>query len=332
MSRPSDRGRALTHKALAILCLSLLARRASSQVVGCDVLSCDGGANNECTLGNTTSSSIGTTNLTTSTSPNDAPLTWTVGAFSADPGGSSNLTDVTFTKEFYLGTPPSLNLATTDGFAGCALFFEGIARSLPLNGGAEYGSVTCGQALQDACVNDLLAQATKQVQTLRSSASGGTGAVCSALQSTLEANPPQSCQTIATVTWGSVVAKAITGPQSAAADRISQTTCHPASTVPDGSNYNIALVETQTVTSEEVSSDIAPFFYSITPVLTIFYSPSGSASSSLPEAHLSCLKVVEDSNLVQSDSQANGAGSNMPGAAVAMAVSLAVSLSALALV
>jgi hypothetical protein len=117
------------------------------------------------------------------------------------------LTDVTFTKEFYLGTPPSLNLATTDDFAGCALFFEGIARSLPLNGVTEYGSVTCSQTLQDACVNDLLAQAKKQVQTLRTSASGGTGAVCSALQSTLEANPPQSCLSIATVTWGSVVAK-----------------------------------------------------------------------------------------------------------------------------
>jgi hypothetical protein len=91
-------------------------------------------------------------------------------------------------------------------------------------------------------------------------------------------------------------------------------------------------VETQTLTSEDVSSDIAPFFYSITPVLTVFYSPSGSASSSLPEAHLSCLKVVEDSNLMQSDSQANSAGSNTPGTVAAMALSLAVTLSVLALV
>ncbi|OCT52105.1 hypothetical protein CLCR_08805 [Cladophialophora carrionii] len=325
MSRPSDRRRALTRKALAI-CLAMLTRRAHSQVVGCDVLSCNGGADNECTLGNTTSSFIGTTNLTTSISPGGAPVTWTVGAFSADSSGSSNLTDVTFTKQFYLGTPPSLNLAATDDFAGCALFFEGIARSLPLDGVAEYGSVTCRQTLQDACVDDLLAQATRQVQTLRSSVSGGTAAVCSALQSTLEANPPQSCQSTATVTWGSVVAK---GAQSAAANHISQTTCHPASSVPDGSNYNIALVETQTVTSEEVSSDIAPFFYSITPVLTVFYSPSGSTSNSPPEAHLSCLKVVEDSNLVQSDLQTNGAGFPDPSRSktvMAIAVSFVVGL------
>ena len=92
---------------------------------------------------------------------------------------------------------------------------------------------------------------------------------------------------------------AITGPQSPASTAIPQTKCHPASILPNGSNYNIALIESQTVTSEDVSSDLAPFFYSITPILSIFYDPSGSSSSSLPEAHLSCVKVVEDSHLVQ---------------------------------
>ncbi len=189
-----------------MICLSLLTQRAYSQIVGCDVLSCDGGANNGCTLGNTTSSFIGTTNFTTSISPNNVPLTWTVGASSPDQSSSSNSTDVTFQKKFYLGTPPSLSLASSNDFAGCALFFEGIARSLPL-GGATYGSMTCGQTLQDGCVNDLLSQAKNQIQTLRTSSNADSESVCNALQSTLEANPPQSCQTIATVTWGAVVAK-----------------------------------------------------------------------------------------------------------------------------
>ncbi|KAJ9609907.1 hypothetical protein H2200_006236 [Cladophialophora chaetospira] len=250
--------------------------------------------------GNTTNSFIGTTSFTTSISANNVPLTWTVGASSPNQDSSSNSTDATFQKNFYLGTPPELNLASSINFAGCALFFEGIARSLPLNGTAEYGSVSCSQALQDNCVNDLLSQATKQMKALGRSGNGDSQSVCDALQSTLETNPPQSC-TIATVTWGSIIAKALTGSQSPSSSHISQTTCHPASNVNGGSDYNIALIETQTVTSEDVSSDIAPFFYSLTPILTVFYSASGSTSS-LPEAQLSCLKVVEDSNLVQPES------------------------------
>ena len=192
---------------LLVTCLFLLTQQAYSQLVGCDVLKCDGGVSNECTLGNVTSSSIGTTNFTTSISPNSAPLTWTVGAFSPDKSSASNLTDVTFTKNFYLGTPPSLNLAASNDFAGCALFFEGIARSLSVNGVTQYGSITCSQTLQDACVNDLLAQAAERVQTLRGSGNGGNQSVCKFLRSSLEANPPQSCLSIATVTWGSVIAK-----------------------------------------------------------------------------------------------------------------------------
>ena len=139
--------------------------------------------------------------------PTMRPLTWTVGASSPDKTAASNLTDITFTKNFYLGTPPSLNLASSNSFAGCALFFEGIARSLPLTGVTQFGSVTCSQTLQDACMNDLLSQATKQVQTLRGSGSGGRSSSLQCLQSRLEANPPQSCLSLATVTWGSVVAK-----------------------------------------------------------------------------------------------------------------------------
>jgi len=120
-----------------------------------------------------------------------------------------------------------------------------------------------------------------------------------------------------------VVAKDITGSQSAATTHITQATCHPASNVPNGKSYNINLVETQTVTSEDVSSDIAPFFYSITPVLTVFYDGTGSSSASLPEAHLSCLKVVENSNLVQAEtSDAVGIFRSMPQTLVASVVVL----------
>lgn len=90
----------------------------------------------------------------------------------------------------------------------------------------------------------------------------------------------------------------ITGPNSTVADPVAQTNCHPST---GGPNYDLALIETQTVSSEDVSADIAPFVYSITPILSVFYNPSSSAGSSsdLPEAHLSCIKVVENSSLMQ---------------------------------
>lgn len=72
------------------------------------------------------------------------------------------------------------------------------------------------------------------------------------------------------------------------AQPIPQTACHPSVA---GAGYNVALVETQTVRSEDVSSDLAPFFYSLTPVLSVFY-PSENQTGSA-HAYLSCLKVID---------------------------------------
>jgi hypothetical protein len=183
--------------------LLLLTSTATAQLVGCDVLSCDGGGSNPCTLGNTTNSFIGTTNFTSQIISPNTPLTWTVGSSASSPPSSSNAEDQTFTKNFYLGIPPSVVLGRDDNVQGCALFFEGIARSLQLNGSAEFGSVTCPDALGQQCVDDLVAQSGQQLKSL----AYGSGDVCVSLQKTLEPNPPDSCRGIAVVTWGSVVAK-----------------------------------------------------------------------------------------------------------------------------
>ncbi|EHY55753.1 hypothetical protein HRR83_009191 [Exophiala dermatitidis] len=276
---------------LLLLCLAFtLADTVSSQLVGCDVLGCQ--TDSGCTLGNITSSYIGTTSVNSTVSPN-APLTWTVGA--STQGNSSSSAQVHFIKNFYLGYPPSLDLANTSDFAGCTLFFEGIARSIVLNGTSEYGSVTCGQTLGDGCVSDLQAQAQQKTQELYNARNGDSSSVCAGLQSALQTQPPASCQSTATVTWGNVVAKEITGPN-APLTPIKQTACHPST---GGAGYQVALIETQNVASEEVSSDNVPFFFSMTPVMTIFYKSPGAGFKleSQPEAHLSCLKVVEDSTV-----------------------------------
>lgn len=183
-----------------------LATRASSQLVGCDVLGCESAG---CTVGNTTNAFLGATSFNTTVSPRGT-LTWTVGALAEE--FSANSTDTRFTKNFYLGYPPSLNLQDPSTFSGCALFFEGIARSIQLNGTSEFGPVTCGQTLGDDCVTDLLAQARQVLQTLRSAADATSTSVCSDLQSILEREPPQSCQPISQITWGSVIAKGQCGP------------------------------------------------------------------------------------------------------------------------
>ncbi|KIX04725.1 uncharacterized protein Z518_05595 [Rhinocladiella mackenziei CBS 650.93] len=201
-----DSSPVLGNKLLLVTCLLILIRRASSQqqqqqLVGCDVLGCQ---TDGCTLGNTTNALLGTASFNTSISP-DGPLTWTVGVSTEEP--SNNATQALFTKNFYLGYPPSLDLASASDFSGCALIFEGIAKSLPLNSITQYGTVTCGETLQDACVNDLVSQAQQQVQTLRTADGTNSTTVCASLQPVIERSPPPSCQSIAQVTWGSIIAK-----------------------------------------------------------------------------------------------------------------------------
>ncbi|KAJ9639192.1 uncharacterized protein PV06_09928 [Exophiala oligosperma] len=268
-----------------------------------------------CTVGNATNIFLGATTFNATLPPSSrsdsnsqsVELTWTVGALSSS--SSSSASDTQFTKNFYLGYPPTLDLSGTSAFAGCALFFEGIARSISLNG-TEYGSMTCGAALGDACASDLLDQAEKQIQTSMQGGKEGDDA-CSKLQDTLERNPPQSCRSLATVTWGSVVAKDLTGPNAPLSPPQTTTTtttaqgseCHPTL---GGKNYNVALIESQTVSSEEVSSDHAPFFYSITPVVSVFYTTGSTSASSNAKAYMSCLKVVDDSVSGGGSSSGNG--------------------------
>ncbi|KAK5194382.1 hypothetical protein LTR96_006496 [Exophiala xenobiotica] len=272
-------------------------------LVGCSSIPGCSSSTGGCTVGNATNAFLGATSfnatfpqkLSSSSSSSSAStgsdsdsveLTWTVGALSSS--SSSAAANTLFTKNFYLGYPPSLALASSSSatdFAGCALFFEGIARSISLNG-SEYGSMTCSQALGAQCVGDLLSQAKAQVQVQ-------DGSTCASLQDAMQRNPPRSCWGIAMVTWGSVVAHDLTGPN-APVTPMTEGTCHPSIA---GKGYNVALIESQTVRSEDVSSDPAPFFYSITPVISVFYTSgagSGSESESEPKAYMSCLKVVDE--------------------------------------
>ncbi len=217
----------LVNLLLALALTSLLADPVVAQQPDQTLVSCSAipgcSSSTGCTVGNATNAFLGATSFnaslpqapSSSSSSSSAPastdsveLTWTVGALSST---SSSAADTLFTKNFYLGYPPSLSLASETSFTGCALFFEGIARSISLNG-SEYGSMTCSQTLGAQCVSDLLSQAKAQVQSLAKQGGAGDDGTCANLQDTMERNPPQSCWGTAMVTWGSVVAQGKSDP------------------------------------------------------------------------------------------------------------------------
>lgn len=257
----------------------------SAQLVGCeDGINCP---QDRCIVGNTTNAILGVTSFDSAISP-DGPITWAVGSSATQ--SPTNLTEDLFVKSFYLGTLPTLQLTNTTAFSGCALFFEGISKNLPLKYTTEYNTVTCNEVLQASCVNDLLSQATQQVQSLAGSPSATNSSLCKALQSALQTAPPISCPPAIGGSWGTVVAREITGLN--APDPVTLSTCHPSTGV---DNYRIALIETQSLNAYPNFADsLMSYIYGITPVLTVFYDQGGESTLlHEPEAHLSCMKVVD---------------------------------------
>lgn len=59
-------------------------------------------------------------------------------------------------------------------------------------------------------------------------------------------------------------------------------------------DYNIALVENFQLATENRDTLVIPFTEGITPVMTVFYPAPGTGSGYAPEAHLSCMKAIEE--------------------------------------
>lgn len=257
----------------------------SAQLVGCD-----DGINfpqARCIVGNTSNSLLGVTSFESRISP-DGPITWAVGSSATQ--SSKNLTEDLFVKSFYPGTPPTLQLTNTTAFSGCALFFEGISKNLPLNHTTQYNTVTCHEVLQAGCVDDLLSQATQKVQGLAGSPSATNSSLYEALQTALQTAPPISCAPAVGSSWGTVVAREITGLNTP--DPVALSTCHPST---GGDDYGIVLIETQSLNAiPGFTEPLVSYIYGITPVLTVLYDQGGESTLFRePESHLSCMKVVD---------------------------------------
>jgi len=274
--------------ALPLLLISL-SRPTTAQLVGCDVVACPNGNSNEpeCAIGNITASELGIASLNSTISPQ--PLTWTVaGSTIYD---STNSSEVLLTKSFYLGTPPSLDLNSSESFSGCALFFEGMTTILRFNGTDQDTAVgTCGDAMGSQCVTDLLSQAKSKLSSFAGN-SGVNSSVCAQLQSALEDSAPKTCTNATGGSWGVIVSKDLTGQ--GAGPEVPQGSCHPTT----GPNYDLSLVESYSFASESEAGLISPWVSGVTPVMTVFSSDGSSSnsvpgSSSQPDVQLTCLKTV----------------------------------------
>ena len=168
---------------------------ALAQLLGCDAVGCplDDYRTPQCEVGNATLKAIGIANVTTLLDAQ--PLTWTLGL------QELNGTQPTFDRNFYLGTPASLELNDT---TGCALFFEGVSTNLTTSKGNLLDKFTCSDALAESCVSDLITQAESNSKDI--SGTSDDSDFCNKLRDSLVNKPPSTCNGLQG-SWGNIIAK-----------------------------------------------------------------------------------------------------------------------------
>jgi len=170
---------------------------AVAELLGCDAVNCAVGEYRtaQCKVGNATLKALGIANFTTTM--DTRPLTWTLGFQESKVEGNGSQAALALDRNFYLGTPPSLQL---DDTTGCALFFEGIAANLTVTNSGNMNNFTCSDALNQDCVSDLIAQA--QVAGEGTSNSD----FCNGLRDSLVNKPPPTCNSVRG-SWGTIAVR-----------------------------------------------------------------------------------------------------------------------------
>ncbi|RDL36635.1 uncharacterized protein BP5553_05987 [Venustampulla echinocandica] len=261
-----------------------------SELLGCDAVGCpvDEYRIAQCKVGNATLKAVGIANVTTIA--DTRPFTWTLGLQERPSAG--NGPQITFDRNFYLGTPPSLQL---NGTTGCALFFEGIAANLTVPED-KVDSFTCSDVLNKDCVSDLITQAQLAVKAGEPAKDSD---FCNEMRESLVDKPPST---------------SLTGDKPL--EKTDQSQCRPTT----GQNYDLSLVTSQQQqSSSRELEQLAPVLYAITPVMTIFRKGDDT------KAGLTCLKLVESkANQTTDDTKPQGssAGINTPFMAYFALVSL----------
>ncbi|KAF2171357.1 hypothetical protein M409DRAFT_50810 [Zasmidium cellare ATCC 36951] len=312
---------------LSIL-LSMMATSANSQyaygsIASCADFDCNTGISN-CTVQERSYNVAGSVQFPSPFGDN-TNLTWTTGAVMAYPDGP---TYPNLVKDYYLGTPPDLDLSSEDGvngFHGCAAFFVDSNASFPSN--QQPG--TCGDVLGSKCVTALTDQAEEAIgdTTFRRAED-----LCSRLQAITVPLAPQPPTT----------------------EQNASSNCHPV--IPSTHNLAFTLnfnasccddslwsktlrgIGNDTNPSEETIIDFLE--HQAVPILTKFGRVDGSEDGGdVPQSRLtslSCLEApVEAKNLASQASDAEGdegaAAAVLPGGSwVAIVVAIAVGFAAFA--
>ncbi len=268
----------------ATLVVISLARFSFAQISNCDAVGCpvDEYSKPRCAVGNTTNArGLGVTSFRTPLS--NQSLTWTVLVHSVDEPPNS------FSRDFFLGTPPSLNL--TDGGAsqhqGCALFFDGVTTTAKFPGESpEYDQGTCNDALRSNCVDALRSQVQAELASLRPGSSNNASSaasVCGRLGDALRSNIPRPCRIAVDGRWDEIQVRALTGPT--VASPAPRGDCHP--TVEK--DYNLTLVASHRLTApSRNSTELASILFGVTPIMTVVY----GGNTSEPAIDMTCLKTV----------------------------------------
>lgn len=192
-----------TARSAFCLTVMLCGRAVNAQLMGCDSVHCPpdistGHGSSNCTLDGVVGTAIGIANFTTAISPE--PLTWTLAI-------SNNDKQTFFGRDFYLGTPPALNMTDITATTGCALFFEDVTSSLHFPGSSLNSSVgTCSDAMGPACVTDLISQSKAELDIILQVVRPGAN-VCAMLAAVLSNSAPNTCNATQSGSWGNVTTK-----------------------------------------------------------------------------------------------------------------------------
>lgn len=110
----------------------------------------------ECQITNRTYGLIGLESFSTSITDNQDNLTWTVGTHVYEKPDPNESLSRNIEKDFYLGTPPSLDLTADDfPYHGCAIFLYGNDLIRP-----KKESQQCGDVISTECLDSLLKDAS----------------------------------------------------------------------------------------------------------------------------------------------------------------------------
>jgi hypothetical protein len=144
-----------------------------------------------CRVMNHTFHMIGVKSLPAAITGDGDDLTWTVGVQAFDRTDPNNSSMRIVEKDFYFGTPPSLNLRSDDlPYQGCAIIISGNARTAP-----EHGSQSCDTAIGSECKQDLLKDAESWLNSHQNDTEP-TEVVCERLQQALNDKFTKTCSKI----------------------------------------------------------------------------------------------------------------------------------------